>query len=401
MAPGGEAVADSIATVWALPCGVTFRYAAIVPGNYGNPDGRCAFHSSEYEFDAVAGLNEDSTAVCPDRDNDGFRAAACGGNDCNDDDPAVNPGAVETCATLRDLNCDGAATACPGNTTCVGGLCAPACVEGACAAGFTCVTGDGGAAACLPSPCARSTCPAGQVCGPRGCQDPCEDARCPPGQRCRGGACSDPCAGVLCPSRQHCESGRCVPNCPCVPCADGTVCNEATGRCGAPGCAALTCAADQVRDCSGLTPRCQGLCDGVRCPLGSRCDGLLGRCVIDRCAGVSCPGGAVCRDGRCERPIPFDASTDAQSDLGSPPGAAPDAEPADRPPGVALDAPDDAAPDVIVEDRGGCGCRSVPPARGDGPFAALAASLAALAKRRRARPLRPRIAPREGRRASY
>src|SRR5205823_3277464 len=51
--PTGEAIADSIATVWALPCGITFRYVAIVPGNYGNPDARCAFNSSEDEFDAV------------------------------------------------------------------------------------------------------------------------------------------------------------------------------------------------------------------------------------------------------------------------------------------------------------------------------------------------------------
>ena len=42
---------------WSLPCGVEFRYAAVVPGNYGNPDSRCAFHSSEDEFDAVMHTN--------------------------------------------------------------------------------------------------------------------------------------------------------------------------------------------------------------------------------------------------------------------------------------------------------------------------------------------------------
>ena len=359
MSPTGEAVADSIATVWALPCGVTFRCAAIVPGNYGNPDGRCAFHSSEYEFDAVAGLNEDSTAVCPDRDNDGFRDAACGGNDCNDGDPAIHPAAVETCATLRDLNCDGTSPMCPANTTCVGGLCAPDCVEGACAAGFTCVSGDGGSASCLPTACARITCPAGQVCGPTGCQDPCDGARCPLGQVCRGGACIDPCAGVLCPTRQHCEQGRCVPNCPCVACATGTECNEATGRCGAPGCAGLTCPPDQVRDCGGLTPRCQGVCDGVQCPLGSRCDTILGRCVVDRCAGVSCPGGGVCRDGRCERPSAPDAGMDAAAgDAASDGGGTVDGtERVDAAHDAGMDGGSDAA-DLVIEDTGGCGCRA-------------------------------------------
>jgi len=379
MSPGGEAVADSIATVWALPCGVTFRYVALVPGNYGNPDGRCAFHSSEYEFDAVAGLNEDSTAVCADRDNDGFRDAACGGNDCNDNDPAVNPGAVETCATLRDLNCDGTATACPANTACVGGLCAPDCVEGACAAGFTCVSGDGGAASCLPTPCARTSCPAGQVCGPMGCQDPCDGARCPLGQVCRGGACTDPCAGVLCATRQHCEAGRCVPNCPCVPCGDGTSCDESSGRCGAPGCAMLTCAPDQARDCSGLTPRCRALCEDVRCPLGSRCDALLGRCVVDRCAGVSCPGGGVCRDGRCERPAVMDAGADAGSDASANDAGTGDAGAVvDAGRDAAMDAADDVA-EYVADDRGGCGCRARGGAAGG---AAWLVALAALARRR-------------------
>jgi MYXO-CTERM domain-containing protein len=44
---------------------------------------------------------------CPDQDEDGYADRVCGGNDCDDQDPAVNPGAVEVCGNARDDNCDG------------------------------------------------------------------------------------------------------------------------------------------------------------------------------------------------------------------------------------------------------------------------------------------------------
>src|ERR1043165_5954317 len=48
---------DGIAQVFALPCGLTFRYASIVAGNNGNPTSACQFWSYDSELDAVAGLN--------------------------------------------------------------------------------------------------------------------------------------------------------------------------------------------------------------------------------------------------------------------------------------------------------------------------------------------------------
>lgn len=388
--PGEEAISDSITTVWSLPCGVQFRYVAVVPGNYGNPDSRCAFHSNEDEFDAVAGLNEDNTAVCADADRDGFRSAACGGPDCDDNNIAVNPGAVENCSATRDLNCDGATPRCPMTTACVNGLCVPRCVESACDTGFTCVRQDGGAGDyCVPAPCANVTCPSDQVCGPRGCQDPCAGATCPSGQVCRSGACVDPCAGVPCPTRQHCESGRCVPNCPCVACAAGTACNDTSGRCEAPGCAATRCVPGTVRDCTGPAPRCVPSCAGVTCPLGTLCDEDTARCVADRCFGVACPTGSRCVDGMCQREPPPDAGfrdvpVVTERDAGVGMDAAVRRDAGARP----MDAGGDPNLLVPVPNEEGCGCRAgsaggVPWVAGGGAVAVLGAMVA---RRRRRRP---------------
>jgi hypothetical protein len=400
MSPDGEAVSDSIATVWSLPCGVTFRYVALVPGNYGSPDGRCAFHSSEYEYDAIAGLNEDGTVVCVDRDADGFRDRACGGNDCDDRDPMVNPGAIETCSSTRDLNCDGARSMCPAATTCLNGLCVPGCVEGGCATGFRCVAAGSEGSFCVPNACVGMSCPAGQVCGPAGCQDPCTGARCPTGQVCRGGACADPCAGVECPTRQHCEAGRCAPNCPCVTCPTGRSCNERTGRCEAPSCGSVMCPANTLLDCTGETPRCVARCEGVTCPLGARCEMTTGRCVPDRCSGVSCPGDARCVEGTCVRPMMMDAAVDvATVDVITVDVIAVDVIAADVPPDMRSSPADvltvdvvarDVAKDVradanleVASDTGGCGCRVGSTTHTTRGMAAFFVALIAMGSRRK------------------
>ena len=44
---------------------------------------------------------------CWDDDGDGYDDEACGGDDCDDADPAVNPGELETCDNGIDDDCDG------------------------------------------------------------------------------------------------------------------------------------------------------------------------------------------------------------------------------------------------------------------------------------------------------
>jgi MYXO-CTERM domain-containing protein len=303
----GDAAADSLVTVWALPCGISFRYVAIQAGNNGSPGPECAFHSSDDELDAAAGLNEDDTAICIDADGDGHRASSCGGSDCDDTNPAVHPGAFERCDATMDLDCL-PMTACPSGTVCDGdsGLCVTQCFEGGCADGFTCDEDR-----CIDSACAAlpSPCPDGTLCRDGACVGPCEGVVCPAGERCIGGACIDPCVGVLCPSNQVCiardpdAQTLCGPACSCdeitIPlCPSDMACDarpgsDTFGECVDPGCETRTCGPTEVCE-SGA---CVDGCEGVVCPFGQACVG--GACVIDRCASVVCAGGQLCRDGEC------------------------------------------------------------------------------------------------------
>ncbi len=303
----GDAVADALTTVWALPCGITFRYVAIQAGNDGNPGPECVFDSNDDELDAVAGLNEDDTAICVDADGDGHRDAACGGSDCDDTDASVHPGAFEPCNATRDLDCL-AALPCPEGTTCdeESGLCVPQCFEGGCAAGFSCA-GD----RCVDTACAGRTdpCPGGTLCRAGTCVAPCEGVVCPHGQICAGGACIDPCVGVVCPSNQVCIADDpdaltvCGPACTCTELAiplcpsdeacDARETSPTFGECVDPGCETAVCAATEV--CA--SGSCMDWCAGVMCPGGQVC--MDGMCAADLCSRVVCPTGLVCRDGEC------------------------------------------------------------------------------------------------------
>lgn len=44
---------------------------------------------------------------CVDHDGDGYKDEACGGNDCDDSNSSINPGADEVCGDNVDNNCNG------------------------------------------------------------------------------------------------------------------------------------------------------------------------------------------------------------------------------------------------------------------------------------------------------
>jgi hypothetical protein len=58
-------------------------------------------------FDQVAPWLDPEPGGCRDGDGDGFEAASCGGDDCNDSNAAIFPGAEEVCNNNVDDNCNG------------------------------------------------------------------------------------------------------------------------------------------------------------------------------------------------------------------------------------------------------------------------------------------------------
>ncbi len=56
--------------------------------------------------DADDDTGDDDTTPCPDSDGDGYDDAACGGEDCDDADDAVHPGAIDVCGDDIDNDCD-------------------------------------------------------------------------------------------------------------------------------------------------------------------------------------------------------------------------------------------------------------------------------------------------------
>jgi hypothetical protein len=113
-------------------------------------------------------------AMGVDLDGDGYLSVATGGDDCDDADPSVHPGALESCADGKDNNCD-MAVDCAQIT----------CGDQVCAAG--------GSARCKAKACAEISCTDGldnDLDGLRDCADPdCAGASCPNGGVCMGGAC--------------------------------------------------------------------------------------------------------------------------------------------------------------------------------------------------------------------
>jgi len=73
---------------------------------YNNP-GSVEFCGDAEDNDCDGTVDEGCDTTCPDADGDSFMDAACGGNDCNDADAAINPARSEICGNGIDENCNG------------------------------------------------------------------------------------------------------------------------------------------------------------------------------------------------------------------------------------------------------------------------------------------------------
>ena len=268
---------------------------------------------------------------CYDNDGDGFPSDECGGLDCNDDDPEINPDADEVCDGV-DNDCDTrideqpeASASCDDGDLCDG---LERCAGGRCVEGLPADCDDA-------NPCTIDTCDPEGGCINTIAED--------------GTACGEGIMGE-CDREDTCVSGICQPN--VAP--PGTVCRESAGDCDLPEfcdgvsydcpenelkppgtvCRESRGDCDVAEFCTGLDPNCPwdsfqpssvlcrsqgGACDtpeycpgdGPACPedrvstAGTVCRPSSGVCDIEeRCDGVSktCPSDRVADRGIVCRP---------------------------------------------------------------------------------------------------
>lgn len=231
-----------------------------------------------------------------DDDGDGYTSAISGGDDCDDTDPSVHPGALEACGDGKDNDCDRATDceeagcAARGCGPITGATCSPPrCAERLCSDD---ADNDGdGLRDCADSDCAAQACRNGGTCQGASCQgantekDLCSDKVDNDGDQKID--CDDPdCAGSLCNPGNPCVTGaRCDNNFACVggvpvTCTTpGSLCSKAIGTCN-PTDGGCTYAPDPGKPCS----------DGNGCTSSDSCSDA-GACVG---APMTCVAPAAC-----------------------------------------------------------------------------------------------------------
>jgi hypothetical protein len=224
-----------------------------------------------------------------DEDNDGFVDSFCGGNDCNDNDPTVNPGAMEVCDNGVDDNCNMLVD----------------CNDSQCVNSFICTTDggrDGGFDASRDT--GVDSCTSTEICD-NGVDDNCNgeidcaDPACGGATNCSCGAQQENCTNNRddnCNGKVDCIDPSCYadPACNCTGRQPGPeVCNDhidndCNGKvdCQDPACAASP-------DCSNCHPE---ICNDT---IDNDCNGLID-CADPACSfSPSCPPTQeVCDNGK-------------------------------------------------------------------------------------------------------
>ena len=274
-----------------------------------------------------------------DVDGDGYGDWLCGGTDCNDSDPAINPGATEVCDGI-DNDCNGVTDfgLLANGATCTanGDCCSDHCASGICTAGWTVCEGLGDPCAfnhnCCSAHCetvltGARVCVSGSACISLG--DPCVTSVSCCTSYCDGGVCSaGTCVmeGFACTSNSQCCSHRCDVGGTGL-CQDAGVscegegeactshgnccsgyCDPGVGRClmyTACSAGGSICEADD--DCVSrfcFHRVCQGSCESDEdCVAGAECKILVSggspACFIECVDDGACPGDHTCVGGYC------------------------------------------------------------------------------------------------------
>ena len=262
-----------------------------------------------------------------DDDGDSYTSKASGGDDCNDADPAVHPGAIEVCTDGKDNDCDEAADC--EEAACSDKACGPilgaSCVQPRCAE-RSCnddVDNDGdGTRDCADSDCAGRECRNGGTCQGGTCKGATsEKDLCGDNADNDGDAkidCLDPdCVGSLCNPGDACVTGaRCNSSLACadglpVTCNNpGTVCLKPSGMCNPldGGCVYPPDPGKACNDANGCTSidvcSSAGACVGAvtvcvsqtACARNTGCTADAG-CLFVPATGDSCDDGDACTSG--------------------------------------------------------------------------------------------------------
>ena len=96
------------------PGAFTYAYAILSGANPGSWEIQVEIEDAKRnkaEEEIYVNVTTGSTP-CPDADGDGYRDSECGGDDCNDADPLIHPGAAEICGDGVDQDCSGADLQC-------------------------------------------------------------------------------------------------------------------------------------------------------------------------------------------------------------------------------------------------------------------------------------------------